>query len=126
LDTVLTLADEGARIGGFMRRLVAHFNALLLGMTLGMIFLAIVHAPQSSRQEKIRAHGITIGYEIVGAKDQTTVVLIAGTTMHEIRLPAEFCAYLADQGCLASSFVITRSASFVRPAGYQQLCALRK
>ncbi len=109
-----------------MGRLIAHFNALLLGMTLGMIFVAIVHAPQSSRQEKIHAHGITIGYEVVGEKDQTTVVLIAGTTMHEIRLPAEFCAYLANQGCHASSLVITRSASFVRPAGYQQPYALRK
>lgn len=109
-----------------MRHLITHFNALLLGMTLGMIFVAIVHTPQSHLEESASGHGITIGYEIVGAEDQTTVVLIAGTTMHEIRLPAKFCAYLANQGCRALSFVITRSASFVRPAGYQQPYALRK
>ena len=102
-----------------MRRLITHFNALLLGMTLGMIFVAIVYAPQSHRQERVRAHEITIGYEIVGAKDQTTVVLIAGTTTHLVRLPAGFCAHLANQGCHASSFVT--SASLDRPAAHQRI-----
>ena len=92
-----------------MRRLITYFNALLLGIILGMIFVAIVHAPQSSQQEAPRAHGITIGYEIVGAEDQTTIVLIAGTTTHLVRLPADFCAYLADQGCHPSSFVTSVS-----------------
>ena len=41
LETGPTLADEGARIGGNMRRLITYFNSLLLGMILGMIFVAI-------------------------------------------------------------------------------------
>jgi hypothetical protein len=47
LKTRSTLADEGARIGGYMRRLITYFNSLLLGMILGMIFMAICHASTS-------------------------------------------------------------------------------
>jgi hypothetical protein len=102
-----------------MRRLINHFNALFLGTILGMIFVAAVHAPPSHRQESDRAHAITIGYEIVGAKDHTTILLIAGTTTHFVRLPAGLCAHLANQGCHASSFVT--SASLVRPAAHRQV-----
>ena len=102
-----------------MRRLIAHFNSLFLGMTLGMIFVAIIHAPQSHRQEGVRTHGLTIGYEIVGAKDHTTVLLIAGSTTHLVRLTGDFCAYLGNYGCYASSFVT--SASLARPATHQQM-----
>jgi hypothetical protein len=108
-----------------MRRLITHFNALLLGMILGMVFVAIVHAPPSHRQEEVRASRITIGYEILGTGNQTTVVLIAGTTTQLVHLPAVFCAYLVNQGCQASPSAITRSASLVRPARQQQ-AALRK
>jgi hypothetical protein len=88
-------------------------------MILGTIFIAVVHAPQSRRHEGNRVHGITIGYEIIGAKDQTTVLLIAGTTTHLVRLPAGFCTILANQGCQASSFVT--SASLDGPATHQQV-----
>jgi hypothetical protein len=46
-----------------MRRLIGYLNPLLLGMILGMIFVAIVHSCPSQWQEKVRATGITIGYE---------------------------------------------------------------
>ncbi|HMG84498.1 MAG TPA: hypothetical protein VK574_02075 [Terracidiphilus sp.] len=102
-----------------MRRLTTYFNSLLLGVILGMTFVAIVHAPISHRHEKVRAHALTIGYEIVGAKDQTTVLLIAGTTIHVVRLPAGLCAHLVNQGCDASPSVT--SASLVIPATHQQV-----
>ena len=35
-----------------MRRLNTCFNALFLGMILGMVFVAIVHAPAADRQAK--------------------------------------------------------------------------
>ncbi len=102
-----------------MRRLIAHFNSLFLGMILGMIFVAIAYAPSSHRQQKVRAHALTIGYEIVGAKDHTTVLLIAGTTTHLVRLPAGLCAHLVNQGCHVSNSVT--SVSLVRPATHQQV-----
>ena len=101
-----------------MRRLITYFNSLFLGVILGMIFLAIVHAPQSHWQEVVRVNRITIGHEILGAKNQTTVLLIARTTMQLVHLPREFCAYLVRQGCHESSSVFARSTSLVRPAGY--------
>jgi hypothetical protein len=102
-----------------MRRLIPHFNSLLLGMIMGLVFVAIVHTSQTHQQSEVSAHGIAIGYEIIGAKDQTTVLLIAGTTTHLVRLPAGFCSYLRNQGCHASSFVT--SASLVSPATHQQI-----
>jgi hypothetical protein len=109
-----------------MRRLITCFNSLLLGMILGMIFVAIVHAPPSHLQDEVFTKRVAIGYEILGAKNQTTVLLIAETTMQLAHLPAEFCTYLVNQNCHASSSAIARSASLVRPAGYQQPCALRR
>jgi hypothetical protein len=41
--------------GGDMRRLITYFNALFLGVILGMIFVAIVHASPADRQENVRA-----------------------------------------------------------------------
>jgi hypothetical protein len=35
-----------------MRRLITYFNALLFGMILGMVFVAIVHASAADRQTK--------------------------------------------------------------------------
>jgi hypothetical protein len=89
-----------------MRRLIAHFNSLLLGMILGMVFVAVVHAPPSQQQERVRAKRITIGYEILGAENQTTVLLLAGTTTHLVRLPVKFCTYHGNAGCRVSSSVI--------------------
>jgi hypothetical protein len=126
LDTGSTLADEGARIGGNMRRLISYFNSLFLGMILGIIFVAIFHAPSSHHQEKDRVSRITKGCEFLEAKNPTPVLLIAGTTMELVHLREAFCAYLANQGCPSSSSVIARSASLVTPAGYHQPCALRK
>ena len=37
-----------------MRRLIAYANALLLGMILGMIFVAIVYAPEADRHATVR------------------------------------------------------------------------
>jgi hypothetical protein len=112
----LTLADQRARIGGYMRRLITHFNALFLGVILGMVFVAIFHAPRSHRQEDGHANRIAIGYEILGAKNQTTVLLIAGTSTLLVNLPGEFCAYLVNHGCCASSRIIAVSDSLKRPA----------
>ncbi len=109
-----------------MRRLITHFNALLLGTILGMILVAIVHAPPSHRHKEVRASRITIGYEILGTGNQTTILLIAGTTTQFVHLPAKFCAYFVNQGCHASYSVVARSASVARPARYQQDCSLRK
>jgi len=97
-----------------MRRLITYFNSLFLGVILGMIFVAIVHTPPSRRHAKVCANGITIGNEIFGSKIQTKVLLIAGTTVKLAHLPAEFCAYLGNQGCQASCTVIARSAYLVR------------
>jgi hypothetical protein len=109
-----------------MRRLVTHFNALFLGMILGMIFVAIVHAALPHREERVRAQRITIGYEIVGRKDHTTVLLIAGTATHLVRLPVDFCTYLGNEDSHTSSCIIARSASLARPARHQQIGDLRK
>jgi hypothetical protein len=40
-----------------MRRLITYFNALFLGVILGMVFVAISHASPSHRQEEDRANG---------------------------------------------------------------------
>jgi hypothetical protein len=40
-----------------MRRLISYFNALFLGVILGMIFVAILHATPSHRQDENRAKG---------------------------------------------------------------------
>ena len=102
-----------------MRHLIAHFNALFLGIIMGMIFVALVYAPASSRQQKVHAQALTVGYEIIGSNDQTTVLLIAGTTTHLVRLPASVCAHLVNQRCHASPSVA--SASFVIPATHPQV-----
>lgn len=46
-----------------MRRLIAYLDPLILGMILGMIFVAVAHACPSHRQEKVRATGITFRCE---------------------------------------------------------------
>jgi hypothetical protein len=48
-----------------MRRLITYFNSVLLGVILGMVFVAIVHASPSHLQE--RANWITVEYRILGA-----------------------------------------------------------
>jgi hypothetical protein len=109
-----------------MRRLTTCFNALLLGMILGMIFVAIVHALPSHRQEQIRASGITIGYRILGAKNHKSVLPIPEATIQLFHLPPDFCAYLVNQCCHASSSVIARPACLDKPAKYQKARAFRK
>jgi hypothetical protein len=46
-----------------MRRLIAYLDPLILGMILGMIFVAVAHASPSHWQEKARATGITVRCE---------------------------------------------------------------
>jgi hypothetical protein len=40
-----------------MRRLITYFNALFLGVILGMIFVAIAHAAPANRQQMEPASG---------------------------------------------------------------------
>jgi hypothetical protein len=40
-----------------MRRLITYFNALFLGVILGMIFVAIAHAAPANRKATDRATG---------------------------------------------------------------------
>ncbi len=108
-----------------MRRLINYFNSLFLGMILGMIFVAIFHAPASQHPEEDRVSRTTKGCELLGTKNPTTVLLTARTTVHLVHLPEEFCACLANLGSHASLSVIARSASLIRPAEYQQPCAFR-
>jgi hypothetical protein len=102
-----------------MRHLIAHFNTLFLGMILGMTFLAIVDLPISHWQQKDSAHGLTIGYEIFVSNDQTTVLLVVGTTTHLLRLPASLGAHLSNQDYRSSPSVA--SVSWVTPAIHQQV-----
>ncbi len=46
-----------------MRRLIAYVDPLMLGIILGMIFVAIVHACPYHWQERVRASGIAVSYE---------------------------------------------------------------
>lgn len=50
-----------------MRRLVTYLNSLLLGVILGMIFVAVVHTYPSHLQEKIHRTGFAIGDEHICA-----------------------------------------------------------
>lgn len=109
-----------------MRRLITYVNALFLGMILGMIFVAIVHAPPAHLEEKVCASGITIGHEIIAATNQTTILRIAETTLELIHSPAHLLANLADHGFRASSNPIAVSDSLVKAARYQQPCTLQK
>jgi hypothetical protein len=109
-----------------MRRLMTYLNSLLLGVILGMIFLATIHASSSPRKEKDCAGGIAIAYEFLGANNQKTVLLIAGTKIHLVEWPALFCEYSVDHEYRVSSSALTISASLVRPTRRQQTCALRK
>lgn len=44
-----------------MRRFLTYFNALLLGVILGMIFLTIIYAIPADRSREPRADDIAIG-----------------------------------------------------------------
>lgn len=107
-----------------MRRLITYFNSLLLGLILGMIFVTIVDEPSSHLEEKVGANGFTKCYELLAITNQTTALRIAETTMQLIHSPAEFCADLADHLYRASSSIIARSASLVRPRRNQHPCRL--
>jgi len=108
-----------------MRRLIAYINSLLLGVILGMIFIAIVHAvPQ--RHEHVRASGIVISYQVLGAKQQRTFLLFAGRVTHLADWPPEFCGQSVERGYLLASPIVAISISPVRPVRFQQACALRR
>jgi hypothetical protein len=63
MQSRIQYAGVGVRLEGDMRRLIAYVDSLMLGIILGMVFVAIVHACPSSWQERVRASGIAIGYE---------------------------------------------------------------
>ena len=92
-----------------MRRLITYSNALLLGMILGMIFVAIFHARPSHRQQEVRAHRIPFAYEIFVARNQTTLVLVAGQDMRLISLPVEFCPHFVHRSCHTAASIISSS-----------------
>jgi hypothetical protein len=46
-----------------MRRLFAYLDPLIVGMILGMIFVAVAHASPSDWQKKIRTSGLTVPCE---------------------------------------------------------------
>lgn len=85
-----------------MRRLITYFNSLFLGVILGMIFVAIFHAPSSHRQEVDHDTRIAKVCALFGTKSPTTAPWVAATAMQLAHLPAELRAYLAGQGCHAS------------------------
>jgi len=108
-----------------MRRFIAYLNSLLLGVVLGMIFVAIVHA-SPHRHEGVRANGFMISYQILGARQQKTFLLFAGRAVRLADWPPEFCGRSVDRGYGLASPIIAISISPVRPAKLQQACALRK
>lgn len=48
-----------------MRRFIPYFNALLLGVILGMIFLATMHADPSDHHQTLRGNCVVIGYRAI-------------------------------------------------------------
>jgi hypothetical protein len=109
-----------------MRRLITHLNPLLLGVILGMIFLAIVQASPSHGREEVRASSIVFAYEIPGANHQKTILLIPGTAMHCVDGSAKSCGYHAAPIFRASFSTIAMSVSLVRLTVDQHPCAFRK
>ena len=57
-----------------MRRSLTYLNALLLGMILGMLFLAIVHTIPPHGQRELRRSGIALGYRIIGANVSISLI----------------------------------------------------
>jgi len=108
-----------------MRRLITYFNSLLLGVIAGMIFVAIVHA-SPHRHEGVHANGIMISYQVLGAKQQKTFLLIAGKITRLVDWTPQFCGQSVDRGYRLSSPVIALSISPIKPADLQQACALKK
>ena len=108
-----------------MRRLIAYINSLLLGVVLGMIFIAIVHA-LPHRHEHVRANGIMISYQVLGAKQQRTFLLFAGRVTRPPDWPPEFCGQSVERGYFLASPIVAISISPVRPVRFQQRCALRR
>ena len=108
-----------------MRRLIAYVNSLLLGVILGMIFVAIVQASPRP-QEGVRASGIIISYQVLGTKQEKTVLLVAGRVTQIADWPPEFCGRAVDRSYRLSSPIIAISVSPVRPARLRQACSLGK
>lgn len=65
-----------------MRRLMAYIDSLLLGMILGMIFLALVHAYSSHRHVTILYNRFAIGSLMDSAENRATSAL----KQQEVRL----------------------------------------
>jgi pimeloyl-ACP methyl ester carboxylesterase len=81
-----------------MRRLITYLNALFIGMLLGLVFVALVHAAPLHRRGQIHTNGITIVYESYGPNNRETVLLIAGTAMPLIEWDPRFCEDLVNRG----------------------------
>jgi hypothetical protein len=105
-----------------MRRLIDYLNSLLLGVILGMIFVAIVH-PSTPRHEGSDANGILISYQVLGTNQQKTVLLIAGRIMQLTDWPHGYCSRRVDRDYRLSSPIIALSISPLRPARLQPACS---
>jgi hypothetical protein len=109
-----------------MRGLIRYVNSLLLGVILGMILVAIMHKSSSHERQEVRATWIMLGYELLGAKDQRTVLPIRGTVMRGVGCVRESCRCHVDPVFRASLSTIVISISLVKPAGGGHPCVIRK
>jgi hypothetical protein len=108
-----------------MRRLFTYLNSLLLGVILGLIFVAIAHTT-SQRHKGVCTNGVVISYQILGEKQQKTFLLIAGRATHLAAWPPEICGQSVSRGYRLASPIMALSISTVRPAKFTPACALRK
>lgn len=70
-----------------MRRLTSYFNALLLGMILGMIFLALVHFAVLHRQEKICLSGFLTAAGHLMIPGEVAFLRVGELTLARLRSP---------------------------------------
>ena len=109
-----------------MRLVMTYLNALLLGVILGMIFVATVQQSSSPGRHEARSNSIVFGYELLGAKDQRIVLLIPGTTMHVRDWSPESHICHVNPVFRRSISTIAISVSVVRPAEGGRACMVRK
>lgn len=72
-----------------MRRLLTYLNALLLGVILGMIFLACVHAGPSSLLKGMSARRLEIGFRNTGLTLGTWVPVDLRAHSQSVRVVVE-------------------------------------
>ena len=113
-------------MGGHMRRLVTYLNALLLGVILGMVFLALVQESSSPGPREVRTSSVVLDYELVGVKNQQVVLVIPGTTMPYRDRSPESCRCHVKPLFHGSFSTIAISVSVVRPDQGHHPCVVGK